>query len=94
MTLRIETAIAVTFAIVFVCASAPSAKAETNVGNGKPHRPHKYATVGGSVQPHDRKLSWTPVWGAPPLQDRRDAYHGYFANPIDSSEYYGSAIRR
>jgi hypothetical protein len=29
-------------------------------------------------------------WGGPPRQDSRDAYQGYFANPLDNPRYYGT----
>jgi hypothetical protein len=30
------------------------------------------------------------TWGGPPRQDSRDAYQGYFANPVDNPRYYGT----
>jgi len=60
------------------------------------HRLHKHA----AALPHIARGSFRPyygetrprtfTWGAPPLQDPRDAYHGYFANPLDDPHYYGS----
>jgi hypothetical protein len=60
------------------------------------HRQHKYAATLPSAyprtfQPYYRELPPPRYsWGAPPLQDVRDAWHGYFANPIDDPSYYGS----
>jgi hypothetical protein len=56
------------------------------------------ALPGGSSQgvpklPY-REVFWQPFgWGAPPLQDSRDAYQGYFANPVDNPRYYGGVGR-
>lgn len=60
------------------------------------HRLHKQATALASAsrsssQPHYGGLAPPQhAWGAPPRQDPRDAWHGYFANPIDDPSYYGS----
>jgi hypothetical protein len=41
--------------------------------------------------PKYREVFWQPFgWGGPPRQDPRDAYQGYFANPLDDPRYYGS----
>ena len=100
MTSRIDSAVAAAFAIAFLCACGASAEAQTGAGEGKPkavigshrssagHQLYNYAAAArSSVQP-------SYAWGAPPLQDPRDAYHGYFANPIDNPNYHGSADRR
>ena len=45
----------------------------------------------GAPKPPYREVFWQAFgWGAPPLQDSRDAYQGYFANPVDNPRYYGS----
>jgi hypothetical protein len=45
-------------------------------------------------KPNYREVFWQPFgWGAPPLQDRRDAYQGYFANPVDNPRSFGSVGR-
>ena len=45
----------------------------------------------GTPRPPYREVFWQPFgWGAPPLQDSRDAYQGYFGNPVDNPRYYGS----
>ena len=61
---------------------------------------HKEAGVlsGGPAQsapkPPYREVFWQPFgWGAPPLQDSRDAYQGYFANPVDNPRSFGSTGR-
>jgi hypothetical protein len=47
-----------------------------------------------AARPPYREVFWQPFgWGAPPLQDSRDAYQGYFANPVDNPRYYGSVGR-
>ncbi len=57
---------------------------------------HKYTTAAlpGSSQsgfPQYREVFWQPFgWGGPPKQNPHDAYHGYFANPLDDPRYYGS----
>ena len=56
---------------------------------------HKYtAALSGASQsrfPQYRGFPWQPYgWGGPPRQDPRDAYQGYFANPLDDPRYYGS----
>jgi hypothetical protein len=63
-------------------------------------QPHKEASVlpGGPAQsapkPPYREVFWQPFgWGAPPLQDSRDAYQGYFANPVDNPRSFGSTGR-
>jgi hypothetical protein len=107
MMLRIDAAFAAAFAISFLCASAASAKAETGAGDGKQQAvtgSHSHrAYTGQRLHKQTAALPWASrsdppppqyAWGAPPLQDPRDAYHGYFANPIDSPNYHGSADRR
>ena len=98
MTFRIDGALVAAFAVCFLCAFGASAKAETVAGDGKQQaameshghhtyaarRLHKHATALPEIRPS------TFVWGGPPLQDPRDAYHGYFANPLDNPHYYGS----
>lgn len=45
-------------------------------------------------KPYYREVFWQPFgWGAPPLQDSRDAYQGYFANPVDNPRSFGSVGR-
>ena len=45
-------------------------------------------------KPPYREVFWQPFgWGAPPLQDSRDAYQGYFANPVDNPRSFGSVGR-
>jgi hypothetical protein len=45
-------------------------------------------------KPNYRQVFWQPFgWGAPPLQDSRDAYQGYFANPVDNPRSFGSVGR-
>jgi len=45
-------------------------------------------------KPPYREVFWQPFgWGAPPLQDSRDAYQGYFANPVDNPRSFGSTGR-
>ncbi len=99
MTFRIDGALAAAFVISFLCAFGASAKAETAANDGKQrahaaHRVHKQAAsapriVPSNVPHFDQTRPWTFAWGAPPLQDPRDAYHGYFANPVDDPRYYG-----
>jgi hypothetical protein len=51
------------------------------------------ASQGAPRSPY-REVFWRPFgWGAPPLQDSRDAYQGYFANPVDNPRYYGGVGR-
>jgi hypothetical protein len=48
----------------------------------------------GAPKPPYREVFWQPFgWGAPPLQDSRDAYQGYFANPVDNPRSFGSVGR-
>jgi hypothetical protein len=110
MTLRIDAAFAAAFAISILCASSVSVKAESIGGEGKQqagigsnnhhayggHRRHQQAAASRSSFKAQFGEPPPPryVWGAPPLQDPRDAYHGYFANPIDNPNYHGSADRR
>ena len=52
------------------------------------------ASSQGSPPPPHREVFWQPFgWGAPPRQDPRDAYQGYFANPLDNPRYYGGVGR-
>jgi hypothetical protein len=45
-------------------------------------------------KPNYREVFWQPFgWGAPPRQDSRDAYQGYFANPVDNPRSFGSVGR-
>jgi hypothetical protein len=45
-------------------------------------------------KPIYREVFWQPFgWGAPPRQDPRDAYQGYFANPVDNPRSFGSVGR-
>jgi hypothetical protein len=45
-------------------------------------------------KPNYREVFWQPFgWGAPPRQDSRDAYQGYFANPVDNPRLFGSVGR-
>jgi hypothetical protein len=45
-------------------------------------------------KPAYREVFWQPFgWGAPPRQDSRDAYQGYFANPVDNPRSFGSVGR-
>jgi hypothetical protein len=76
MTLRIEAAFASAFAVAILCTCGSLAIAAADVGNS-----HKQARV--VTQPQG-------VWGRPPLQDRRDAWQGYFANPLDNPRYFGT----
>jgi hypothetical protein len=51
-------------------------------------------TSQGAPKPPYREVFWQPFgWGAPPLQDSRDAYQGYFANPVDNPRSFGSVGR-
>ncbi len=86
MTLRIERAFVAAFAVAFFCACGSLAKAEAAASDGQQQTArgghnHKQARV--ATQP-------PPVWGRPPLQDRRDAWQGYFANPLDNPRYFGT----
>jgi len=59
------------------------------------HQLHKHTAAlpraSQSAFPRYREFAWQPYgWGGPPRQDRRDAYQGYFANPLDDPRYYGS----
>jgi hypothetical protein len=46
------------------------------------------------AKPNYREVFWQPFgWGAPPRQDSRDAYQGYFANPVDNPRSFGSVGR-
>jgi hypothetical protein len=46
------------------------------------------------AKPVYREVFWQPFgWGAPPRQDSRDAYQGYFANPVDNPRSFGSVGR-
>lgn len=106
MTFRIDRALVAAFVISLLCAWGAPAKADTSAGDGKDpavsashsHRAHAkrqpqtYTTVLPSApQPQYREFLWQPYgWGGPPLQDSRDAYHGYFANPLDDPRYSGS----
>jgi hypothetical protein len=48
-------------------------------------------TAQGVHRPPYREVFWQPFgWGAPPMQDSRDAYQGYFANPVDNPRYYST----
>ncbi len=49
---------------------------------------------GAPAKPNYREVFWQPFgWGAPPRQDSRDAYQGYFANPVDNPRSFGSVGR-
>jgi hypothetical protein len=101
MTFRIDKALVVACVISFLCGLGASAKAEAGVGDSNGHalaksrsyRAHakhpKYHTI---AQPQYRGPVRTQyyAWGAPPRQDPRDAYQGYFANPVDNPRYYGT----
>ena len=103
MTHRIDAVFAAAFAACVVCTSGVAASAQTGAGDGqqqavtgsKNHhatasqRAHKHATV-YAFRPYYHAPLPLYVWGAPPLQDPRDAYQGYFANPIDNASYSGS----
>ncbi len=98
MTFRINGALIAVFAITFLCSLDASAKADTGAGDGKDQavsashrahakgRLHKYTKAAQSREPSQRPYAW----GGPPRQDPRDAYHGYFANPVDDPRYYGA----
>jgi hypothetical protein len=106
MTFRIDKALVAVCAISIVCALGASAKAETaasdsngqTLSKSRDHRasakrPHQYATVAqNGTQPQVREPARPQyyTWGAPPRQDSRDAYQGYFANPVDNPRYYGT----
>jgi hypothetical protein len=98
MTFRIGKALAAVCAISLLCALGASAKAETGASDSKGHRayskhPHKYTTVsqnGAQLQSREPAGPQYYAWGAPPRQDPRDAYQGYFANPLDNPRYYGT----
>lgn len=106
MTIRIDGALIAVFAVAFLCAFGASAKADTSAGDGKVqpvsarhgHRvrakpqPHEYTTISRNApQTQYREFLWQANgWGRPPLQDRQDAYQGYFANPVDNPRYYGT----
>jgi len=85
MTHRIDTVFAAAFAACVVCTAGVTANAQTGSGQ---QPVHKQATA--SVQPYYPAPLPQRAWGAPPLQDPRDAYQGYFANPIDNANYSGS----
>ena len=100
MTFRIDGALVTVLAIAFLCTVAASAKADTAAAGGRDQavsathshqahvrrQVHKYTTASpGAELP---RPPW--AWGWPPLQDRRDAYQGYFANPVDNPRYYGT----
>jgi len=97
MTFMIDGALAAVFAAVFLCASGAAARADA-VADGKDHRAHVKreahavtAVPRTTSYPQYRAVFWQPFgWGAPPLQDKRDAYQGYFANPLDNPRYYGT----
>jgi hypothetical protein len=80
-------------------AGSGDGKNQAGSANHKHHghakrQPQQYATVSRDAprpQPQYREVPWQPFgWGGPPLQDSRDAYHGYFANPVDDPRYYGT----
>jgi hypothetical protein len=106
MTFRIGKALVAVCAISLLCALGASAKAETGASDrdgqalskSRSHRayskhPHKYTMVSqNGAQPQYREPARPQyyAWGAPPRQDPRDAYQGYFANPLDNPRYYGT----
>ena len=106
MTIRIDGALVAIFAAAFLCALGASAKADTTAGDGKVrpasakhgHRvhakaqPHEYTRISRNApQTQYREFLWQANgWGRPPLQSPKDAYQGYFANPVDNPRYYGT----
>jgi hypothetical protein len=97
MMLRIDSAFAAAFAVCLVCAFGGSAHAQSVGGDGKQKVAAGSHTTSAAPRPYsDARGSFAPqyAWGAPPRQDPRDAWHGYFANPIDNPNYHGLADRR
>jgi hypothetical protein len=80
---------------------------DQNVSAGRNHRAHAKpqpqkegaavpvaAPPSAPSKPPYREVFWQPFgWGAPPLQDSRDAYQGYFANPLDNPRSFGAVGR-
>jgi len=106
MTFRIDKGLVAICAIGLLCVLGASAKSATNGSDNndqslsKSHgyrtyskHPHKYTAVSQNGAPPQSRAPARPqyyTWGAPPRQDSRDAYHGYFANPLDDPRYYGT----
>ena len=82
----IETAFAAAFAVAILCTCGSLAKAEAAAGDGQQQ------TAKGSHSHKQAKVVNQPqrVWGGPPLQDPRDAWQGYFGNPMDNPRYFGT----
>jgi hypothetical protein len=104
MTFRTGKALVAGCAISLLCVLDAPANAQTSGGDSNAKSPAKshshraaakpeYAAVSQNGAQAQATQSAPPQyypWGAPPRQDSRDAYQGYFANPVDNPRYYGT----
>ena len=105
MTLTIGKAFAAVCTLSLFCtigASVQAQSAAADTGSKPSTKSHSHSTPAkhltkDTIHQNGPQAQATPSgppqyypWGAPPRQDPRDAYQGYFANPVDNPRYYST----